>query len=116
MSFIPIVLSLIVLAAHFLRGGGLVIAVGVLGLLALLAVRRPWVARLMQVVLVLGALEWIRTLVTLTMHRSEQGQPFLRMMLILGLVAAVTLISAWLFETRRMRRIYSGGDQGVTRR
>ena len=111
MSFIPIVLSLLVLAAHFLRSWGLFIAVVVLGLLGLLAVRRPWVARLMQVVLVLGALEWIRTLVTLAMRRSDQGEPFLRMVLILGAVAAVTLASAALFETRKLRRIYgTGGD------
>jgi len=60
----------------------------------------------MQVVLTLGALEWIRTLVVLAMRRSEQGEPFLRMVLILGVVVAVTLGSALLFETRRMRRIY----------
>ena len=111
MSFVPIVLSLLVLAAHFLRGGCLPLAVGLLGLLALLAVRRPWAARVMQVVLTLGALEWLRTLVTLAMRRSEQGEPFLRMTLILGAVAAVTLGSALLFETPTLRRLYgSSGD------
>ena len=105
-SFIPIVLSLIVLAAHFLRGGCLPVAVGVLALLALLAVRRPWVPRLLQVVLTLGALEWIRALVTLAMQRADQGEPYLRMALILGAVAAVTLASAFLFETGRLRRFY----------
>ena len=102
----PIVLSLLVLAAHFLRGGSLGIAVLVLGLLGLLFVRRTWVARLLQVVLVLGALEWTRTLVVLAMRRSEQGEPFARMALILGVVVAVTVMSALLFETRRMRRLY----------
>jgi hypothetical protein len=105
-SFIPIVLSVLVLAAHFLRAGGLPIAVGVLALLALLAVRRPWAARTVQVVLTLGALEWMRTLITLAMRRSEQGEPFLRMTLILGIVTAVTLVSALLFETRKLRRFY----------
>lgn len=106
MAFVPIVLSLLVLAAHFLRGGALLIAVAVLGLLGLLVVRRAWAARLVQVILVLGALEWIRTLVVLAIRRSEQGEPFLRMTLILGCVVAVTLVSALLFETERMRRIY----------
>jgi hypothetical protein len=107
-SFIPIVLSLIVLAAHFLRSGGLLVALGVLGLLALLAIRRPWVARVLQVVLIVGAFEWVRTLVTLAMWRNEQGEPFLRMAVILGVVAAVTLASALLFETPRLRRFYAG--------
>ncbi len=113
MSFIPIVLSLLVLAAHFLRGGGLLVAVGVLGLLALLAIRKPWVARVMQVVLTLGALEWMRTLVTLAMRRSEQGEPFLRMTLILGVVTAVTLASALLFETPKLRRLYRANDDSA---
>ena len=111
MGFIPIVLSLLVLTAHFLRGGCLPLAVGLLGLLALLAVRRPWVARLMQGVLTLGALEWIRTLVTLAMQRSDQGEPFLRMALILGAVAAVTLVSVLLFETQKLRRVYCLGGE-----
>lgn len=106
MAFIPIVLSLLILAAHFLRGGALWVAVAALGLLGLLVVRRAWVARLFQVVLALGALEWIRTLVVLALRRSEQGEPFLRMTLILGAVVVVTLVSALLFETQRMRRIY----------
>ena len=110
MSFLPIVLSLLVLAAHFLRGGCLPFALVLLGLLALLAVRRPWVPRVLQVVLTLGALEWIRTLVTLATERSDRGEPFLRMALILGAVAAVTLISVVLFETSKLRRFYGAGD------
>ena len=106
MFFVPIALSVLILAAHFLRGGNLLIAVAVLGLLALLFVRRAWVARLAQVVLALGAIEWLRTLIVLAMRRSDQGEPFLRMTLILGGVAALTLISAGLFETKRMRRLY----------
>ena len=111
MAFVPIVLSLLVLAAHFLRGGSLGIAVLILGLLGLLFLRRTWVARLVQVVLAMGALEWTRTLVVLAMRRSEQGEPFTRMVVILGVVAVVTLASALLFETPRLRRIYgTGGD------
>ena len=106
MAFVPIVLSLLVLAAHFLRGGSLLIAVLVLGLLGLLFVRRMWVVRLVQVVLALGALEWTRTLVVLAMRRSAQGEPIARMALILGGVVAITVISALLFETKRMRRLY----------
>lgn len=73
--------------------------------------RRRWVARLMQVVLGLGALEWLRTLVVLVMRRSEQSEPFLRMVLILGIVALVTLVSALLFETAKLRRFYGTGGE-----
>jgi hypothetical protein len=104
--YIPIILSLIVFAAHFLRSGCLPVAAGALGLIALLGVRRPWVARLVQIVLVVGALEWVRTLMSLAMARSRQGEPFLRMTVILGVVAAVTFGAALLFQGKTLRRIY----------
>ncbi len=109
--YIPIVLSLIVLAAHFLRAGNLLVVLAALGLVALLPLRRPWVARLVQVVLVIGALEWTRTLATLAIRRSEEGEPFLRMALILGAVTAVTLVSGLLFETPALRGRYRSGSK-----
>ncbi len=60
----------------------------------LLLARRTWAVRTLQTTLGLGALEWIWTLVTLTSARLEAGEPFLRMVLILGVVAAVALLSA----------------------
>jgi hypothetical protein len=75
-------------------------------LIGLLFVRQPWVARLLQVALVLGALEWIRTLYELVQLRVALGQPFTRMVIILGVVALVTACSALLFQWPVMKRIY----------
>ena len=104
--YIPVVLSLVVLGAHFLRYGNSIGVVGALALIALLIVRQPWVARLMQVVLVLGALEWTHTIYALVQVRATQGQPFTRMTIILGVVAAVTLCSALLFQSPALKKIY----------
>ena len=104
--YIPIVLSLVILGAHFMRFGNLAGVFVFLGLIALLFVRRAWVARLMQVVLVLGALEWIRTLYELVQVRAALGQPFIRMTLILGVVVAVSFCSALLFQSPALKRIY----------
>ena len=104
--YLPVVLSLVILGAHFMRYGNSIGVVGALALIALLIVRQPWVARLMQVVLVLGALEWIRTLYELAQVRAALGQPFTRMMIILGIVAAVTFCSALLFQSPALKKIY----------
>ncbi len=110
--FIPIVLSFLVLAAHFLRAGSMVGVVCVIGFLAVLPFGRPWVARVAQVILVLGALEWVRTLAVLAMERRELEEPYLRMAVILGVVAAVTLGAALLFQTRTLRKLYGfDGDR-----
>jgi len=44
----PVVISLVLLAAHFLRAGHIFPAVAAFCLLPLLMVRRPWVARTVQ--------------------------------------------------------------------
>jgi hypothetical protein len=106
LQLLPVVLSLLVLGAHFLRAGNLVLIAAALVLLALLAVRRPWAARVVQVALVLGALEWMRTLVQLASFRAQTGQPYLRLVLILGAAALVTGLSSLVFRTGRLRDRY----------
>ena len=104
--YVPVVLSLVILGAHFMRYGNSIGVVGALALIALLIVRRPWVARLMQVVLIFGALEWVRTLYELVQVRAALGQPVTRMTIILGVVVTVTFCSALLFQSPALKRIY----------
>lgn len=104
--FLPVILSLVVLGAHFMRYGNWIAVCGALVLLALLVVRQPWVARLMQVALVLGALEWVRTLYELAQMRAALGEPYTRMAIILGVIAAVTFCSALLFQSPVLKRVY----------
>lgn len=104
--YVPVVLSILVLGAHFLRGGSMIAVFVALVLIGLLFLRRPWVARLVQAVLVLGALEWLRTMYELAQIRAMLGQPYGRMLVILGIVAAVTLCSALLFQTPALKDVY----------
>lgn len=104
--YFPVVLSILVLGAHFLRFGNWLGVFAALLLIVLLFLRRPWVARLMQAVLVLGALEWLRTAYELGHIRALHGQPYGRMLVILGIVAAVTICSALLFQSKTLRKIY----------
>ena len=104
--YVPVVLSLVVLGAHFMRYGDTIFVVGALVLIALLFVRQPWVARLMQVVLVLGALEWLHTLYGLVQMRAALGEPYSRMLIILASVAAITACSALVFQSKTLKRVY----------
>lgn len=107
---VPAVLSLLVLAAHFLRAGVLFAVVVLIALVPLFGLRRRWVPRLFQGILALGALEWVRTLLALRAARMAFGQPYARMMMILGGVVVFTLLSAALFEVPKVRRWYRGRD------
>ncbi len=106
LQLLPVVVSLLLLGAHFLRSGNLVLVALALVLVGLLGVRRRWAARLVQVALVLGALEWARTLVVLVAWRSEAGRPVARLAVILGSVTLLTVLSALVFRTERLRRVY----------
>ncbi len=96
LRMIAVVLSLLLQGAHLLRAGIPLpaIAVGFAGAFALLAVRRPWSRRAVQVVLVVGAVEWMRTAIVLARERAAFGEPYARMLVILGGVALFTLLGA----------------------
>lgn len=103
---IPIALSLLVLGAHFLRYGNTPGVAISLALVALLFLRRAWVARVLQAALLLGAIEWALTLYRLVQMRAAMGEPATRMAVILGVVIAVTAGSALLFQTRTLQQVY----------
>lgn len=107
---LPVVLSLLLLAAHFLRMGTLPVVAACLGLCGLLLVRRPWVARTIQAVLVLAAAEWARTLWVFVAIRRDLGLPWTRMAVILGSVAVLTLLSTQVFRWEPLRRRYRLND------
>jgi len=103
---VPVTLSFLVLAAHFLRAEWMILCVVSVILPTLLLVPRPWSARVMQLALILGAMEWMRTLGQLAEIRTQLGQPWTRMAIILGAVALFTALSALVFQGRDMARRY----------
>lgn len=104
--YVPVVLSLLLLGAHFLRDANYIGVAASAGLIGLLFVRRPTAARTVQVALVLAAIEWVWTTYNLVELRMAMGMPTTRMTLILGFVAATTALSAALFQTRALKRVY----------
>jgi len=103
------ILSALLLGAHFLRAGQWAGVGASLGLLVLLTIPRRWAARAAQAALLLGAAEWLRTLVRLVEERREEHAAYVRLAVILGAVAALTAASALVFRSRRMRERYRTG-------
>ena len=105
-KLIPVFLSLLLLVAHFMRAGNLVFGALSMSLLFSLFFRHPYIARIIQVVLVLGAMEWIRTAVEMVSLRLDYGQPWIRLVSILGTVALFTLLSASVFFLKSLKERY----------
>ena len=104
--FVIVVLSLLVLGAHFMRYSNEVGVAISLAPIALLLVRQPWAARTVQVILVFCAIEWATTLIGLVQMRAAQDLPATRLAIILGTVIIVTITAALLFETKTLKRVY----------
>jgi hypothetical protein len=102
---LPVVAALL-LVAHFYRAGSLLLAVAAALTIALLAVPRPWAARAVQGILLLGAVEWLRTLAAFAAHRIAMDQPYLRLTVILLAVAAFTAACALVFRQPGLRGLY----------
>ncbi|MGE5162241.1 MAG: hypothetical protein ACM3O5_12095 [Betaproteobacteria bacterium] len=99
-------IAALLLAAHFYRAGQVALAALSVGALVLLAVPRPWAARVLQLALLAGAIEWLRTLALFASARMAMGQPYFRLTLILVAVAAFTAASAAVFQQSALRRRY----------
>ena len=91
---LPLLLSAVVLAAHFYRSGSLVLAAVSLAAPAVLLTRRWWAVPALQIALFVAAAEWVRTALSISAMRELTGAPSTRMFLILGAVAAFTALSA----------------------
>ena len=108
LRLLPAALALLVLAAHFYRAGLVFLVPVCIGLVLLAFVRLAWVPRALSVALLLATAEWLRTLVVLAGDRLDAGQPYLRLVAILGGVALATLLSAWPLQSAALRRWYRG--------
>lgn len=91
---IPAALSLVLLAAHFLRMQHLLLVVLNLGLIPLLFLEKRSLARGIRLYLLLGSALWVQTLLMIAMERKAMGVPFVGAAIILGAVAVFTLTSA----------------------
>ena len=106
---LPVILSILLLGAHFYRAGDNLYVIVLMVLLLLLVVKKSWVPWLLQVALVLGAVEWLRTLMFVAQMRIEFGMPWTRMAIIMGAVAMFTALSSLVFRGKALRKRYSGG-------
>src|SRR5512133_1695436 len=91
-----------VLAAHFFRSGLRELAIASVATAVLVFFNRSWMRVVLQVVLLLGVFEWIRTMIELVTIRRAMGMPYVRLEVIMGSVAMLCGISAALLSLPRV--------------
>ena len=107
LRLLPVILSMLLLGAHFYRAGFIVLVVILFASLFLLFIRQTWIVRVIQVELVIGGLEWFRTTYNLVMMRQSMNMPWTRLAIILGGVALFTFCSSLVFRSKSLKKRYS---------
>jgi hypothetical protein len=114
LRLLPVLLSCLLLGAHFLRAGSTIMMMVCLAFPLLLLVRRPWVPLLMQLGMFLGSLVWVQTLFIQASARQASGIPVTRYVAIMAGVTLFTGVSAFVFMLPALRKRYGspkGGEQ-----
>lgn len=108
---IPIFLSSLIISAHFYRNGFVIVSVLCLLSPLLLLLRRRWIPKLIIFLLVLFALEWVRTMLSYIDEYKLQERSYDKLVVILLLVIFFTLLSSIVFKTKAMKKRYTKDEE-----
>jgi ferredoxin len=106
LRLLPVIISSLLLAAHFSRADQTGLVLFSLTFPFLLFIRRQWVIKVCQIYLILGSFVWLQTLYTLVQKRIALEQPWGRLVLILGSVVLLTVASAFVFRNKKLNERY----------
>jgi hypothetical protein len=104
---ILLILSFLILAAHFSRADNLVLMILCLLVPTLMFIKRRWVLLVIQILLYCGVFVWINTIIQLASERIDLGQPWLRMGIILSFIALITGLSGVLLNSNAIKKKYT---------
>ncbi len=103
---VPVILSFLILGAHFSRNDHYVLVLLALAMIGLLFIRKPLIARIIQAALLLGGIEWLRSMFGYIAQRKETGEDWTRLAIILSIVAIFTVLSGLVFFSKRIKAHY----------
>lgn len=106
LRLLPTIFSFLILSAHFSRQDFPILSILCLLIPLILFIKRAWVAKLIQIVLIIGSIEWIRILFVYANERQAIGAPYIRLVIILGIVALFTGLSALVFRNQSLKERY----------
>ncbi len=103
---IPLMLAALVLGAHFLRADQVGLTAACIVFPAILMIRSRWVLRTIRIMALLAAAWWLLVTYTIFRVRLATDQPWLRMVLIMLAVAALTALVGRLFRSPQVQAHY----------
>ncbi len=105
--FLPFIIADLLFAAHVLRFSGLVPALAIVLLLATLFIRKPWIPRMWQVLLMLAVVEWLRVTAMFVRYRVAMEMPYVRLMIIMGMVVLFFVFTIFWWQNKKIQAFYN---------
>ena len=107
LCLLPIVVSSLLIAAHFYRMGSTILAVIAVLLPLLLLIRHKLALNIVRIYLFIATAEWIRALFAFIEIYERGGLSWTRLSVILGGVALFTFSSALLLSCRPLTNYFT---------
>jgi hypothetical protein len=95
---LPLILSAVLIAAHFLRSYSFVPMILCIVSPFLLLIKKRWSLVFLQSLTVVSAMIWLAALYSIIQERMMMGRSWLASAIILGGVAIFALYSGWLLD------------------
>jgi len=103
---LPVLLSFLLIAAHFSRADQSILLIISLTIPFLLLIKKRIIIRIMQIVLLLAGAEWIRAMLIYIEVRQSSGDDWTRLAIILSIVAIYTAFSGFFLQNVKILNMY----------
>jgi len=107
LRLLPVIFSFLILSAHFSRGGFVVLSMICLLIPLFLFIKQVWIVRLIQIVLIVGSIELIRSMFQYVNERQILGESYTLLIIIMVSVALFTGLSALSFRNQVLKERYN---------
>lgn len=111
LRLLPVILSFLLLAAHFSRVNLLPLVIVCIIVPFLLFIKRIWVVRTIQIILFLGAIEWVRSMLSYIEIRKSINDDWTKLAIILSVVALFTALSGLTLQMKNLKKVYFKAKQ-----
>ena len=101
-----VIIAAVLLAAHFLRQSEFVLMFLCILTPLLLLIRKRWSLFALQLLMYLGAVIWLTTTVQFVQERLSSGEPWIRLVIILGVVILFTIMAGLLLNSAVIKEKY----------
>jgi len=110
-KLLPIILSLLIVSAHYSRNGNTHMTFAMMLLPFILLIKKKWIVYVSSAFLIFTGLIWFETTYKFVQMRQTMGLPYLRLMAILGTVAFLSVISAFSFKGKSLTKRYENNSE-----